>query len=424
MKLTVVTPRYGVEVPGGAETAARLLAARMAALDGWSVEALTTCALDAATWADHYPTGSVEIDGVTVRRFPVKGRRATDFDACTDLVVRRGRRVTDAEQQTWLDKQGPISPALVKAIARSDADVIAFHPFLYHPTVAGLPRVAARAVLHPAAHDEPMLKLPMYREVFAAAAGLAYWSDPEQHLVERRFAVASKPAVVVGLGVDAGAGERRRGSSCARSRRSPVSLVPRPCRRRQGRAPARRMLRPLQGTPTGTVTARVRGSGRERADRAPRRRGRGRGRRAGEVGIVARRVRARVAERVRIVLDRVDGGVDGRHARARQPPLRGDARPRTTRRAEDSPSAATATSRSRSTASTPRRSYGPNWEPPAGTTSSTTTAGPMSSSVTARSSPRSRAAEPAQKFGIWQVVSARTTAADHAVAVRLEPAIS
>jgi len=207
MKLAVVAPRYGVEVPGGAETAARLLAGKLAAIAGWSVEAFTTCALDASTWTDHYPAGTVDVDGVTVHRFPVTGRRAADFDACTDLVVRRGRRVTDDEQRVWLDKQGPISPALIEAIVRSDADVVAFHPFLFHPTVAGLPRVASRAVLHPAAHDEPMLKLPMYRDVFAAASGLAYWSAPEQRLVEARFTVASKRAVVVGLGVDAGAGE-------------------------------------------------------------------------------------------------------------------------------------------------------------------------------------------------------------------------
>lgn len=206
MKLAVVTPRYGVEVPGGAETAARLLATRLAASDEWRVEAFTTCALDAATWADHYPPGTVDIDGVPVHRFPVRGRRSAEFDACTDLVVRRGRRVTAEEQHTWLDKQGPIAPALLEAISRTDADVVAFHPFLFHPTVAGLPRVAARAVLHPAAHDEPMLKLPMYRSLFAAAAALAYWSAPEQQLVESRFAVASKRAVVVGLGVDAGEG--------------------------------------------------------------------------------------------------------------------------------------------------------------------------------------------------------------------------
>ncbi len=207
MKVAVVAPRYGTEVPGGAETAARLLASRLAARPGFRVEALTTCALDSTTWADHYAAGRTDIDGVRVTRFPVRSGRATDFDARTDLVIRRGRRVSEDEQRAWVGEQGPVAPELIDAIAASDADVVAFHPYLYHPTVAGIPHVAARAVLHSAAHDEPMLRFPLYREVFHAAAGLAYWSEAERHLVEPRFAVASKPAVVVGLGVDAGPGE-------------------------------------------------------------------------------------------------------------------------------------------------------------------------------------------------------------------------
>jgi glycosyltransferase involved in cell wall biosynthesis len=202
MKLAVVTPRYGIDVPGGAETAARLLATRLAARPGWTVEALTTCAHDASTWAGHYPAGTEVVDGVAVRRFPVTRPRAADFDAATNLVVARGTRATAGELDEWVMKQGPVSPALIDAIATTDADVVAFHPFLYHPTVAGLPLVAARAVLHPAAHDEPFLGLKCYPQVFEAAAGLAYWSEPEHALVEDRFKIASKPAVVVGLGVD------------------------------------------------------------------------------------------------------------------------------------------------------------------------------------------------------------------------------
>jgi len=210
MKLAVVSPRYGVEVPGGAETAARLLATRLATRAGFTVEALTTCALDATTWSDHYPAGETEIDGVRVHRFPVTGQRSADFDDRTERVIRLGRRVTDDEQRDWIDHQGPVAPGLIDAIARSDADAFAFHPYLYHPTVAGLPHVAARAILHPAAHDEPVIRLPLYRALFEAAAALAYWSEPERQVVDRRFQVASKPALVVGLGVESGAGTERR----------------------------------------------------------------------------------------------------------------------------------------------------------------------------------------------------------------------
>jgi glycosyltransferase involved in cell wall biosynthesis len=207
VKLAVVTPRYGTDIAGGAETAARLLATRLAADTDWTVEAFTTCARDTSTWADEDAPGREVIDGVTVHRFSVSGRRASDFDAATDLVVRLGKRATDGELSAWITKQGPVAPKLIEAVAATDADAVAFHPFLYHPTVAGLPRVAAKSVLHPAAHDEPMLGLRCYRSVFEQAAALAYWSLPEQHLVEDRFKVASKPATVVGLGVDVGAGD-------------------------------------------------------------------------------------------------------------------------------------------------------------------------------------------------------------------------
>ena len=38
---------------------------------GWDVEVLTTPARDHYTWADAYPLGATEVDGVTVRRFPL-----------------------------------------------------------------------------------------------------------------------------------------------------------------------------------------------------------------------------------------------------------------------------------------------------------------------------------------------------------------
>jgi glycosyltransferase involved in cell wall biosynthesis len=207
VKLAIITPRYGTEVAGGAETAARLLATHLARRPDFTVEALTTCALEASTWADHYPSGDTAIDGVKVRRFPVTGRRAADFDARTTVVLGRGRNVTDTQQREWIDAQGPVAPALIEAIARSDADAFAFHPYLYHPTVAGLPRVASRAILHAAVHDEPVMRLPLYRAVFDASSALCYWSEPERKLAEQRFLVGSKPALVVGLGVDAGSGD-------------------------------------------------------------------------------------------------------------------------------------------------------------------------------------------------------------------------
>ena len=105
--------------------------------------------------------------------------------------------------------------------AASDADVVAFYPYLYHPTVAGrAARVADRAVLHPAAHDEPPLRLPLFRDVFGAARGLVFQTHGERRLVERLFPVAATPPVVMGLGVEPGEGDPAAARAAARARRA------------------------------------------------------------------------------------------------------------------------------------------------------------------------------------------------------------
>lgn len=207
MKLAVVTPRYGAQVAGGAETAARMLASRLAARGGWDVEVLTTVALDAATWAPAADPGTTVEDGVTVRRFAVSGTRAADFDRLTRRILVRPADATAAEQRRWVEAQGPVAPGLLDAVANSDADVVAFHTYLYHPTVEGLPRVAGRAVLHPAAHDEAPIRLPCYRDLFGAAAGLVFWSDAERRFAQARFPIGARRQLVLGLGVEARPGD-------------------------------------------------------------------------------------------------------------------------------------------------------------------------------------------------------------------------
>ena len=91
----------------------------------------------------------------------------------------------------WVAWQGPLAPDLIDAVAASDADVVAFYPYLYYPTVHGLPLVRERAVLHPAAHEEPALHLPVFDELFRSCRGFAFHSRSERALVNARFGVAS-----------------------------------------------------------------------------------------------------------------------------------------------------------------------------------------------------------------------------------------
>jgi glycosyltransferase involved in cell wall biosynthesis len=197
-----VVPRYGAEVVGGAEMAARNLARRLARRPGWQVEVFTTCALDYLSWQDHYPEGDEELEGVAIHRFRSQAGRSPEFPAYSDHVLFYSSAATPEEAQRWVELQGPVCPELVEAVAASDADLVAFYPYQYYPTVRTIGAVADRAVLHPAAHDDPPLYLPVFREVFSCARALVLHSSEERRLVQSVFPVAAKPQLVLGLGVD------------------------------------------------------------------------------------------------------------------------------------------------------------------------------------------------------------------------------
>lgn len=208
MKLAFVVPRYGTEIVGGAEWGARMLAERLAARPGWSVEVFTTAARESTTWADAYPPGESLVEGVRVRRFSSASGRAADFAARSDRVLAAPGAATSEESERWLELQGPVCPDLVEAAVAGDAELIACYPYLYHPIVSVLRRAGGRAVLHPAAHDEAPIYLPSFTEAFGSAQGLVFHTDGERRLVEGLFPVAERRQIVLGLGVDPYAGER------------------------------------------------------------------------------------------------------------------------------------------------------------------------------------------------------------------------
>ena len=202
MRIGFVLPRYGPTIIGGAETAARSLAERLVAQKDWEVEVLTSCAEDFVTWDDAFPVGKEEINGVRVERFPSSSGREPSFHpfSASLLADPGGASLGDAER--WIDLQGPVVPELAEAAARSDADAVVFYPYLYYPTVRAIGRVTAPSILHPAAHDEPALHLPVFPAVFAAADGIVFQTTAERELVQGLFPVASQHQLLLGLGVD------------------------------------------------------------------------------------------------------------------------------------------------------------------------------------------------------------------------------
>ncbi|HUY21246.1 MAG TPA: glycosyltransferase family 4 protein [Acidimicrobiales bacterium] len=202
MKYAFVVPRYGLEVVGGAELGARMLAERLVARLGWSVDVFTTCARDHMTWANEYPEGDETVNGVVVHRFATTSGRPPRFFPFSERVLSSPSAATVAEAEEFVELQGPGCPDLVDALVACDRDLLAFYPYLYATTVRGLPPVAARAVMHPAAHDEPALHLSVFRRPMTMAQGFVFQTWGERALVQRLFPVGQVPQVVVGLGFE------------------------------------------------------------------------------------------------------------------------------------------------------------------------------------------------------------------------------
>lgn len=201
VKLAFVVPRYGREIVGGAESGARMLAEHLVADRGWEVEVITTCARDAITWENEFPAGTTAVNGVLVHRIASAAGRDPEFHPLWARLRENPGSASPEDMERWIDLQGPRSPALLDAVASSSADVFAFYPYLYYPIVRGLPLVAERAVMHPAAHEEPALHLPVFDELFERCCGFVFQTRSERRLVQNRFKVAATPQVLVGLGV-------------------------------------------------------------------------------------------------------------------------------------------------------------------------------------------------------------------------------
>jgi hypothetical protein len=201
MRLGFIVQRYGTEVLGGSEYLCRLIAERLAAQH--EVEVLTTCARDYITWKNEYPEGTDRIRGVTIRRFANQLTRDIDeFNRYSEWIFNNPH--TPADEIEWLKKQGPWSPALTNYLQANHQryDVLIFFTYLYATTVTGIDINPARTVLVPTAHDEPAIRLEIYKDVFASPAAIIFNTDIERQLVKDQFQTLAPIEETAGVGVD------------------------------------------------------------------------------------------------------------------------------------------------------------------------------------------------------------------------------
>ena len=205
MRILYVVQRYGEHIVGGSEAACRAFAEHLA-VRGHQVEVLTSCAHRYTDWADHYPPGRHELNGVVVHRLPVYDLRRTErFGPIHGWVVNGPRPVPLFQQHRWARHMGPDLNDLRAWLARHHRrfDVIVFMTYLYATTTTGLPYVAGRVptVLQPTAHDEPPMWARLFDTVFRLPDSYLFFTPEEREVVRRRFAI-EPVGEVVGIGVD------------------------------------------------------------------------------------------------------------------------------------------------------------------------------------------------------------------------------
>jgi len=199
VKLAVVVQRYGADVNGGAELHARYVTERLSRHAG--VEVLTTCARDYVTWRNELPPGVETVNGVPVRRFPVRREREPlDFGRRSRQVFERTHSIAD--ELAWLESEGPASPALIDHLARhGDAyDYVILFSYRYYHAWHAARRLAGKAVLVPTAERDPAVGLAIFGPVFRGVRAIMYNSHEERAMIHAAADNAAVPGIVVGVG--------------------------------------------------------------------------------------------------------------------------------------------------------------------------------------------------------------------------------
>ena len=198
-KVAIVVQRYGIEINGGAEYHARLIAERICTQV--AVEVFTTTALDYVTWSHHYPEGSAEINGIPVHRFRAKRERdPVRFGKIQDHIFHDEHDLQS--ELDWLEEEGPLVPHLIDELKRreSEFDRILFFSYRYYHSYHGIRAFREKAILVPTAEHDPVLYLRMFKGLFRLPGAIVYNSHEEKDLINRISSNEEVPGLIVGVG--------------------------------------------------------------------------------------------------------------------------------------------------------------------------------------------------------------------------------
>ncbi|NJM07996.1 glycosyltransferase family 4 protein [Candidatus Gracilibacteria bacterium] len=201
--ITYVIPWYGPHIPGGAEMACRRSAEELS-VRGVPVEVWTTTAGGLSSdWSQPaFAPGCSTVNGVAVRRFAVRPRRAEAFDALNTRLL-AGETLSLRDEAVFV-REIIGSDTLEQAIVAERAQrIFIFIPYMFGTSYWGA-QLARRAFLIPCLHDEAYAYMHLYQLALGAAHGLIFHAPAEERFAHQIGVVGRKPTVCLGVGVETG----------------------------------------------------------------------------------------------------------------------------------------------------------------------------------------------------------------------------
>jgi glycosyltransferase involved in cell wall biosynthesis len=198
-KIAVVVQRYGLEINGGAEYHARLIAEKLSR--HFTVEVFTSTAFDYVTWEHHYQQKQETLNGIQVNRFRVqKPRDPEAFGRLQQHIFQEEHRLDD--ELRWLEEEGPLVPELLQELERRETEFayFIFFSYRYYHSFHGVKKFSFKTILVPTAEHDQVIYLKLFKEFFNLPAAIMYNSQEEKELINRVSGNAAVCGEVVGVG--------------------------------------------------------------------------------------------------------------------------------------------------------------------------------------------------------------------------------
>lgn len=219
-RIAVVSFRFGPDIVGGAETSLRTMAKSLRNA-GHHVEIFTTCAKSESRWKNDVPAGTLTLDGLTVRRFPIDAHDPTAHGEIVRAILEAGGHVPPEFERRYL-KHSIHSSALIESLRQrqEEFDAVITGPYLFGLTADVALEFPRKTLLVPCFHDEALSRLTIWPQRYGDIGGILYHSAEEQNLAQQVLGVNHPNAWEIGTCVAIPA-EPASSSSQA--------ILPRPC---------------------------------------------------------------------------------------------------------------------------------------------------------------------------------------------------